>query len=64
MKILEGYQEKNLHFKWSSMNKPAMNIEPRETLLVRVPNSSKLRIKDNFTTEDLKNIHHLKVNAG
>ena len=59
MKILDGYQEKNLHFKWSSMN-----IEPRETLLVRVPNSSKLRIKDNFTTEDLKNIHHLKVNAG
>ena len=64
MKILDGYQEKNLHFHWSSANKPAMNIEPGETLLIRIPDSSTMQIKDDFTTKDLKKIDHSKIDAG
>ncbi|MCL4453944.1 acetamidase/formamidase family protein [Ferroplasma sp.] len=63
MKILDGYQEKNLHFKWSPENKPVMDIEPGETITIRIPDSSTMQIKRNFTASDMRNIDNSRVDA-
>ncbi|WMT51882.1 MAG: acetamidase/formamidase family protein [Ferroplasma sp.] len=63
MKILDGYQEKNLHFKWSPENKPVMDIDPGESVIIRIPDSSTMQIKRDFTSSDMKNIDNSRVDA-
>lgn len=63
MKILDGRDEKNLHFKWSPEVKPAIHIEPDEVLEVIVPDSSTMQIKKDSVLSDLGRIDNAKFDA-
>jgi len=63
MKILDGRDEKNLHFKWFPEVKPVIRIEPDEILEVIVPDSSTMQIKRESKLSDLGRIDSSKFDA-
>lgn len=63
MKILDGRDEKNLHFKWSPDVKPVIRIDPDELLEVRVPDSSTMQIRKESELSDLGSIDSSKFDA-
>jgi acetamidase/formamidase len=63
MRTIDGYKEENLHFNWSAKNIPIAHIIPGEKINIKIPDSSTLQIKKNYSTEDLKKIDNSKVDA-
>ena len=53
---IDGHLKGNLHMNWSPELKPVAEIDPGSTVQVDIPDSSTLQIRENFTTEDLKNV--------
>ena len=53
---IDGHLKGNLHMNWSPELKPVAEIDPGSTVQVNIPDSSTLQIRENFTTEDLKNV--------
>ncbi|WP_393970860.1 acetamidase/formamidase family protein [Oxyplasma meridianum] len=63
MRVLDGRDEKNLHFKWSPEVKSVIRIEPGEILEVLVPDSSTMQIKKESKLADLGRIDNSKFDA-
>ncbi|WP_337861168.1 acetamidase/formamidase family protein [Ferroplasma sp.] len=63
MKVIDGFNEKNLHFKWSPENKPVEHIDPGERITIKIPDSSTMQMKKEYTTKDLSKIDDSKVDA-
>ncbi|EQB70834.1 MAG: acetamidase/formamidase family protein [Thermoplasmatales archaeon A-plasma] len=53
---IDGHLKGNLHMNWSPELKPVAEIDPGSTVQVDIPDSSTLQIRENFTTEDLRNV--------
>ena len=53
---IDGHLKGNLHMNWSPGLKPVAEIDPGTTVQVDIPDSSTLQIRENFTTEDLRNV--------
>ena len=56
MKHLDGKEPKNIHFRWTSSNKPVLSVDSGETVSISVPDSSTWQIRRGYHTEDLKKI--------
>jgi acetamidase/formamidase len=53
---IDGHLKGNLHMNWNPELKPVAEIDPGSTVQVDIPDSSTLQIRENFTTEDLRNV--------
>ncbi|MEM3278173.1 MAG: acetamidase/formamidase family protein [Thermoplasmata archaeon] len=60
---IDGTKIENLHFKWSSNNKPIAYVSAEEEILVKVPDASTMQITEQFKTEDLKNLDQSKLDG-
>ena len=56
MKSLNGREMKNLHFKWSSENKPKIHVMEGEEFEVAIPDSSTMQISRGSTLEQVRSI--------
>ncbi|MCL4310846.1 MAG: acetamidase/formamidase family protein [Candidatus Thermoplasmatota archaeon] len=63
MKVIDGYKEENLHFKWSPHNSPVAHINPGEKISIKIPDSSTMQMKKDYSTADLARIDHSRVDA-
>lgn len=63
MKVIDGFKNENLHFRWSPANIPVEHVSPGETLTIKIPDSSTKQIQKDFNSEDLKKIDDSKVDA-
>jgi len=63
MKVIDGRDEKNLHFKWFPEVKPIAKIEQNELIEIMVPDSSTMQIKKESKTQDIATIDSSKFDA-
>ena len=63
MKVIDGYKEGNIHFKWSPHSSPVAHISPGEKISIKIPDSSTMQIKKDYSTADLAKIDHSRVDA-
>ncbi len=60
MKVIDGWNDANLHSKWSSDLEPIEMVSSGETFKVEIPDSSTKQIKESFTDSDLKTLDNSK----
>lgn len=63
MKVIDGNNLEHVHFKWSRENVPIEKVVPGEEFMVKIPDSSTLQIKENFTKDDLSSIDGSKLDG-
>ena len=63
MKIIDGRDEANLHFRWFPEVKPIVKIDPDELIEVIVPDSSTMQIRRESEIHDLGTIDSSKFDA-
>lgn len=63
MKIIDGRDEANLHFKWFPEVNPIVKIDPDELIEVIVPDSSTMQIRRESEIHDLGTIDSSKFDA-
>lgn len=60
---IDGREERNLHFKWTSDIQPVAKVGDGETVHIIVPDSSTMQIKSDYTTSDMGKIDGSKFDA-
>jgi len=63
MQVIDGTNLKNLHFKWSSSNKPVAFVKQGEIFSVLIPDSSTMQVKENWKSEDLSKMESSLVDG-
>jgi acetamidase/formamidase len=63
MICIDGTKLENLHFKWSSSNKPIAYVSSDDEITIKVPDASTMQINPHFKTEDLINLDSSKIDG-
>ncbi len=61
--VLDGFDPRNLHYRWDAERPPVLEVEPGAIVEVRIPDSSTFQLNERSTREDLARIDLDRVDA-